>query len=193
MPRLAFGTGQLEGHGPGQLTARSGEGVRQRAPREPGDGPQPVRGHELHIDRVGDVTGVDPGLGQARGGQCVDRELTGDPGDTGVRVRVTHQRGERGGGAQIPIVDRRGPDAALRVDHQPRALVDVARRPVVQRSTAPSTSGSRPCALPIAISFVWARCNTTSAADQPSQGDGRAQSDGVDPVEHTRQLGLLFG
>ena len=77
----ALGGGQHEADGSGGGLAGPGEGVGEGAVGQAGDVPEPLGGGQVDVEADGDVAGVDPGLGQAGGGEGPGRHVAGDPRD----------------------------------------------------------------------------------------------------------------
>ena len=97
--RCPLGAAEVEGDRTRELPAVSGERVRQCAPRQTCDVLEAVRRFLHRAQRLGDVAGVDPALGQACGRQCLGGQLTADPRDASVRIarreRVARARPRR--------------------------------------------------------------------------------------------------
>ena len=115
---------QEERHGAAEGPTVGREGVGERPPRQAGDQGQPVAGHEGEPDRVGDVPGVDPGLGQARRGQCPGRQLARHPGDAGRQVHGRQDLEQSGCAGRPPRLERRRRKAPFVLDHARGSSVD---------------------------------------------------------------------
>src|SRR5690606_10864762 len=97
---------ELERHRPTEPTTCSSERVGQRPPREPGDVAETIGGNEHHTERRGDVTGVNPGLGEPRDGERAGGQPAGYPPNPGAEIDRT-ERVDLGRGTIGPALPQR--------------------------------------------------------------------------------------
>ena len=180
--------------GTGELTAVPGEGVRQRAPGEPGDvleasrsAPGRRRAHRPRR-RCGSST--------RRGGWS-----PASASEICPATQSTRRCGSLAASASRSAAAPRRHRSNSAESGRPRSLLDHRGRRRRRRSPAgrdrrparSSPSVKRSCVLASASSSVWARWSTTSATLHPSHRVGRCQPDVVPPVEQRGQLGVLRG
>ena len=100
--------------------------VRQASLR---DQLEPVGGLQVDSQRLGDVSGVDPGLSQPCGGQGPGREVPRHPGDPAREIHVAQDRHQAGCRRGPPIRHDLEWNPSLPVDHRGHAFVDGGSSP----------------------------------------------------------------
>jgi alkylation response protein AidB-like acyl-CoA dehydrogenase len=189
-PGRAVGRLELEGHRTGQRAAGGPERVREGAPGEPGDVPEPDAGRQLDAQSVRDVARVDPRLGQTCGHERPRRQLTGDPRHPRVQVHAVEEVGEPPGAVVVAPEDLGRRPAALVGDHRRGTVVDRGRRRETDRQVAHRVG--EPAGRAADRHLVRLRQVEHDVGDVPALAPARrVPAPVVEPAEETAQLVLL--